>query len=92
MTRTTEDVDPCAQRQSFITATVLWEITYRVLIWYYAVVPMVNVIYGSIALTVVALKSIGVVAFIPLLGTQVIEELERKSDKLKSEDHPEFAI
>jgi uncharacterized BrkB/YihY/UPF0761 family membrane protein len=35
-----------------ITAAVLWEITRRVLIWYYAAVSMVNVIYGSIAITV----------------------------------------
>jgi membrane protein len=61
-----------------ITATVLWEITRRVLIWYYAYVSMVNVIYGTIAMTVVALISIHVVAIILLLGAQVIVELERK--------------
>ncbi|WP_246561199.1 YihY/virulence factor BrkB family protein [Geobacter grbiciae] len=61
-----------------VTAAVLWEITRRVLIWYYAVVSMVNVIYGSIAVTVVALLSIEVVAVILLLGAQVIAELERK--------------
>jgi len=73
-----------------ITATVLWEITRRVLIWYYATVSMVNVIYGSIAITVVALISIEVVAVILLLGAQVIVELERKSDKLTGEKHPGF--
>jgi membrane protein len=61
-----------------ITAAVLWEITRRVLIWYYSVVSMVNVIYGSITITVVALLSIEVVAIILLLGAQVIAELERK--------------
>ncbi len=65
-----------------LIATVLWEITRRVLIWYYATVSMVNVIYGSIAITVVALISIEVVAVILLLGAQVIVELERKSDTL----------
>ena len=65
-----------------LTATVLWEITRRVLIWYYANVSMVNVIYGSIAMTVVALISIEFVAVILLLGAQVIMELERKSDTL----------
>ena len=70
-----------------LTATVLWEITRRVLIWYYATVSMVNVIYGSIAVTVVALISIEVVAVILLLGAQVIVELEGKSDKLTSEKH-----
>ena len=61
-----------------ITAAVLWEITRRVLIWYYAAISMVNVIYGSIAITVVALLSIEVVAVILLLGAQVIAELEEK--------------
>lgn len=61
-----------------LTAAVLWEITRRVLIWYYATISMVNVIYGSIAITVVALLSIEVVAIILLLGAQVIAELGRK--------------
>ena len=60
-----------------ITAAMLWEITRRVLIWYYSAISMVNVIYGSIAITVVALLSIEVVAIILLLGAQVIAELER---------------
>jgi len=58
-----------------ITATVLWEIVRRVLVWYYATVTTVNVIYGSIAITVVALISIEVAAMILLLGAQVIAEL-----------------
>jgi len=55
---------------------VLWEITRRVLVWYYSAISMVNVIYGSIAITVVSLLSIEVVAIILLLGAQVISELE----------------
>lgn len=61
-----------------MAAAFLWEITRRVLVWYYAVVSMVNVIYGSIAITVVALLSIEVVTIILLLGAQVIAELEQK--------------
>ena len=61
-----------------VTTTILWEITRRVLVWYYAVVSMVNVIYGSITTVVVALLSIEVVAIILLLGAQVIAELERR--------------
>jgi len=68
-----------------ITAAVLWEITRRVLIWYYAAISIVNVIYGSIAITVVALLSIEVVTVILLLGAQVIAELERNPDKLTGE-------
>ncbi|MHB8057538.1 MAG: YihY/virulence factor BrkB family protein [Desulfuromonadaceae bacterium] len=63
-----------------ITAAILWEITRRVLVWYYSVASMVNVIYGSITITVVALISIEVVAIILLLGAQVIAELEREKD------------
>ncbi|TKB28408.1 YihY/virulence factor BrkB family protein [Desulfopila sp. IMCC35006] len=65
-----------------VTATVLWEITRRVLIWYCANVSMVNIIYVSIAITVVALISIEIVPVILLLGAQGIVELERKSDTL----------
>jgi YihY family inner membrane protein len=73
-----------------ITAAVLWEITRRVLIWYYAAISMVNVIYGSIAITVVALLSIEVVVVIMLLGAQVIAELERTPGKSDDEEPPGF--
>ncbi|WP_093883462.1 YhjD/YihY/BrkB family envelope integrity protein [Syntrophus gentianae] len=59
-----------------LTAAVLWEISRRVLVWYYKAVSMVNVIYGSITTTVIALLCIEVVAVILLLGAQVIAELE----------------
>jgi YihY family inner membrane protein len=72
------------------TAAVLWEITRRVLIWYYAAISMVNVIYGSIAITVVALLSIEVVVLILLLGAQVIAELERKPDESVGEEQSGF--
>ena len=61
-----------------MAAAFLWEITRRVLVWYYAVVSMVNVIYGSISITVVALLSIEVITIILLFGAQVIAELEQK--------------
>ncbi|MDD2735940.1 MAG: YihY/virulence factor BrkB family protein [Desulfuromonadaceae bacterium] len=64
-----------------VVAAILWEITRRVLVWYYAAISMVNVIYGSIAITVVALLSVEVVTIILLLGAQVIAELEHNSDK-----------
>jgi membrane protein len=62
-----------------LTAALLWEITRRVLVWYYGAVSMVNVIYGSIAITVVALLSIEFVTLILLLGAQVIAELEGRT-------------
>lgn len=60
-----------------VAATILWEITRRVLIWYYSIVSMVNLIYGSFATAVVALLSTEAIALILLLGAQVIAELER---------------
>jgi membrane protein len=69
-----------------LTATILWEITRRVLVWYYAVISMVNLIYGSIATVVVALLSIEAAALILLLGAQVIAELERKTDELTEQN------
>ncbi len=69
-----------------ITATFLWEITRRVLVWYYRTLSMVNVIYGSISITVMALISVEVVAVILLLGAQVIAELEHKPDESVGEE------
>jgi membrane protein len=75
-----------------LTSAVLWEITRRMLIWYYAAISMVNVIYGSIAITVVALLSIEVVAVILLLGAQVIAELELKPDEPAGKEQSGFEI
>jgi membrane protein len=75
-----------------MTAAVLWEITRRVLVWYYAVLSLVNLIYGSIATVVVALFSVEAVALILLLGAQVIAELERKTDELTEEELSGFEI
>ena len=63
-----------------ITATILWEITRRVLVWYYSNLSMVNVIYGSFATTVVALLITEAISLILLLGAQVIAELEHKTN------------
>jgi membrane protein len=68
-----------------LTATVLWEITRRVLVWYYSTLSLVNLIYGSFATAVVALLITEAVALILLLGAQVIAELEHKTDGLTHE-------
>ncbi|MGD0231233.1 MAG: YihY/virulence factor BrkB family protein [Syntrophorhabdales bacterium] len=62
-----------------ITATILWELTRRGLIWYYSTLSMVNLIYGSFATAVVALLTAEAIALIVLLGAQVIAELEHKT-------------
>jgi membrane protein len=68
-----------------ITATMLWEITRRVLVWYYSTLSLVNLIYGSFATAVVALLITEAMALILLLGAQVIAELEHKTDTLTDE-------
>jgi YihY family inner membrane protein len=60
-----------------ITAAVLWEFIRRILVWYYSRLSLVNLIYGSLATTVVALLSIEVAVIILLLGAQVISEFDR---------------
>jgi YihY family inner membrane protein len=64
-----------------ITATMLWEITRRVLVWYYSNLSMVSLIYGSFATAVVALIITEAIALILLLGAQVIAELEHKTNE-----------
>jgi membrane protein len=73
-----------------LAATVLWEITRRVLVWYYSVISMVNLIYGSFATAVVALLSAEAIAMILLLGAQVIAELERTGDASGTENRSGF--
>jgi YihY family inner membrane protein len=68
-----------------LTATILWEITRRVVVWYYKSVSFVDIIYGSMASTVVFLLSIEAAALILLLGAQVIAELESKTDNMSKE-------
>jgi YihY family inner membrane protein len=61
-----------------VTAALLWEGIRRILVWYYSKLSLVNVIYGSLATTVVALLSIEVAVIILLLGAQVIAEFDRR--------------
>ncbi|MCB9766077.1 MAG: YihY/virulence factor BrkB family protein, partial [Alphaproteobacteria bacterium] len=59
------------------TATLLWEVVRHLLVWYYATLSMVNVIYGSLATAIVALLSLEIAGMILLFGAQVIAEFER---------------
>jgi len=76
-----------------VTAAILWEITRHVLVWYFAKLSLVNLIYGSFATAVVILLSIEIASIILLLGAQVIAEFERATEELvraekeKSEAH-----
>jgi membrane protein len=64
-----------------IAATALWEVVRHVLVWYFRTLSLVNVIYGSLATTVIVLLTLETAALILLFGAQVIAELERRGDR-----------
>jgi membrane protein len=60
-----------------VAATALWEVVRHVLVWYFETLSLVNVVYGSLATTVIVLLTLEVAALILLFGAQLIAELER---------------
>lgn len=64
-----------------ITATVLWEITRHVLVWYFGTLSQVSLVYGSLTTSIVVLLSLEIAATLLLLGAQVIAEYERIGTK-----------
>ncbi len=69
------DVRPA--RMGAVSAVLLWELTRHVLVWYFATLSQVGVVYGSMTTTIVVLLSLEVGATLVLLGAQVISEYER---------------
>jgi YihY family inner membrane protein len=60
-----------------IVATVLWEITRHVLVWYFATLSQISTVYGSLTTAIAVLLSLELAATLLLLGAQVIAEYER---------------
>lgn len=60
-----------------VTAALLWEITRRVLVWYFSTLSQVNVVYGSLTTAIVVLLSLEIAATLVLFGAQVISQYER---------------
>ena len=60
-----------------VTAALLWEVTRHVLIWYFATLSQVGLVYGSLTTAIVVLLSLEIAATLLLLGAQVISEYER---------------
>jgi YihY family inner membrane protein len=60
-----------------VTAAVLWELTRHVLLWYFATLSQVSVVYGSLTTSIVVLLSLEMGAILLLFGAQVISEYER---------------
>ncbi|KIF83679.1 YihY/virulence factor BrkB family protein [Noviherbaspirillum autotrophicum] len=63
-----------------VTAALLWEVTRHVLVWYFATLSQVSVVYGSLTTAIVVLLTLEVAATLLLFGAQVIAEYERGSD------------
>lgn len=62
-----------------LCAAVLWRLIGRLLVYYFANLSMVNLLYGSLATVIVMLLFLEVAFIILLLGAQVIAELEASS-------------
>jgi membrane protein len=60
-----------------VTAALLWELTRHVLVWYFATLSQVNLVYGSLTTAIVVLLSLEIAAALLLFGAQVISEYER---------------
>lgn len=60
-----------------VTAALLWELTRHILVWYFATLSQVSVVYGSLTTAIVVLLSLEIAATVLLLGAQVISEYER---------------
>jgi membrane protein len=71
-----------------ITATLLWEVTRRVLVWYFSTLSQVNVVYGSLTTAIVVLLSLEIAATLVLFGAQVISQYERLERKEHAESEP----
>jgi len=59
-------------------AALLWELTRHFLVWYYARLSQIGVVYGSLATAIVVLLSLEIGATLLLFGAQVISEYERR--------------
>jgi YihY family inner membrane protein len=60
-----------------VTATVLWEATRHVLVWYFATLSQISTVYGSLTTAIAVLLSLELASTLLLLGAQVIAEYER---------------
>lgn len=60
--------------QGGLVAALAWEACRALLTWYFEVLSIVNVVYGSLATAVVLLFGFELVAIILLLGAEVIAE------------------
>lgn len=62
-----------------LAGALLWEVVRHGLIWYFATISKIGVVYGSLATAVVLLFFMELAAVLLLLGAQVIAELEQSA-------------
>jgi YihY family inner membrane protein len=60
-----------------LTATVLWELTRHLLVWYFATLSQIGAVYGSLTTAIIVLLSLELGSTLLLFGAQVIAEYER---------------
>ncbi len=60
-----------------VTATVLWELTRHVLVWYFATLSQIGRVYGSLTTAIVVLLTLELASTLLLFGAQVIAQYER---------------
>jgi YihY family inner membrane protein len=60
-----------------IAATILWELTRHVLLWYFATLSQIGTVYGSLTTAIVVLLSLELASTVLLFGAQVMAEFER---------------
>lgn len=60
-----------------ISATLLWEITRHLLVWYFTTISQANVVYGSLTTAILAMLGLEIAATLVLFGAQVISEYEK---------------
>jgi len=73
-----------------VTAAILWEITRHVLVWYFATLSQVTIVYGSLTTAIVVLLSLEIGATLLLFGAQVISEYERLGHATATGAEPGF--
>jgi membrane protein len=60
-----------------VTAAALWEVSRHALVWYFATLSQIGIVYGSLTTAIAVLLSLELAATLLLLGAQVIAEYER---------------
>ncbi|HMO47245.1 MAG TPA: YihY/virulence factor BrkB family protein [Rubrivivax sp.] len=60
-----------------VTASLLWELSRHLLLWYFGTLSQISTVYGSLTTAIAVLLSLEVAATLLLLGAQVIAEYER---------------